>query len=151
MLVDGKQIAVAMAFVRPVSISRSEAVQSIQSDGKVIAKDGILVKLGKPPTGCINAEAPCQQSRKASYCKGDRRRKTGGASSPSCMTGISATLPVSSWCRRHFPAHVYKRLNRLCHNKRAKVFIGAAAGRIAFCVTSQTLSNRATHQTSATT
>jgi hypothetical protein len=61
MLVDGKQIAVAMAFVRPVSISRSEAVQSIQSDGKVIAKDGLLVKLGKPPTGCINAEAPFER------------------------------------------------------------------------------------------
>jgi hypothetical protein len=23
----------------------------------------------------------------------------------------------SGWCDRHFPAHVYKRLNRLCHSK----------------------------------
>src|SRR6266446_3471643 len=35
----------------------------------------------------------------------------------SCMAGISVTPRVSSWCHRHFPAHVYKRLNRLCHSK----------------------------------
>jgi hypothetical protein len=148
MLVDGKQIAVAMAFVRPVSISRSEAVQSIQSDGKVIAKDGILVKLGKPPTGCINAEAPCQQSRKASYCKGDRRRKTGGASSPSCRPVFQRRFQFPVGAVAHFPAHVYKRLNRLCHSERRRCLSARRQPESPFCVT---LSNRATHQTSATT
>jgi hypothetical protein len=38
----------------------------------------------------------------------------------SCRIGVSATPQVSSWCHRHFPAHVYERLNRLCHSKRRR-------------------------------
>ncbi len=88
----------------------------------------------------ISGRSPCSQRGKT---------KVAPLHPISASFKFLSELQVSSWCHRQFPAHVYKRLNRLCHSP-AKVFIGAAAGRFAFCVTSQTLSNRATHQTSAT-
>ena len=86
----------------------------------------VLVRLADK-VAVISGRSPCSQRGKT---------KVAPLHPISASFKFLSELQVSSWCHRQFPAHVYKRLNRLCHSP-AKVFIGAAAGRFAFCVTNR--------------